>query len=110
MDDNYGKTGVAIQMGGRLLPTDFYELVKDDRHFIDVITKICKKIEWINDEGIYIDGGSADGDKPSIEELILEYLRSASKDEEGQKITYDVLEKAYFDNNYSNLEPAKFKR
>ena len=110
LDDNYGKIGVAIQMGNRLNSADFADLVADDKKFADVITKICRKINWIDDDGYYVDGKSdetrANAKKPSITELIRNYIKLADKSENGQKLTYQILDKAYFDNDYSGLGKA----
>ena len=110
LDDNYGKIGVAIQMGNRLNSADFADLVADDKKFADVITKICRKINWIDDNGYYVDAESdearANAKKPSITELIRNYIKLADKSENGQKLTYQILDKAYFDNDYSGLGKA----
>ena len=113
LDDNYGKIGVAIQMGNKLNSADFADLVSDDKKFADVITKICRKINWIDDNGYYVDdegdGGRANAKKPSVNELIRNYIKLATKDAVGQKITYKILDKAYFDNDYSGLEKVDLK-
>ncbi len=113
LDDNYGKIGVAIQMGNRLNSADFADLVADDKKFADVITKICRKINWIDENGYYVDdegdGSRANAKKPSVNELIRNYIKLATKDTVGQKITYQVLDKAYFDNDYSGLEKVNLK-
>ena len=96
-------TECAIVNGMDLDATDFYLLVEGDKKFEDVIKKICQIIKWIDKDGYYVDddGTAKNRKKPSVRELIINFIRFASKEDRAE--TFDILKKAYIDNNYKGL-------
>lgn len=98
----------AIVNGSKLDATDFWSLVKDDEKFANVISKVCRKIGWTDNQGYYTDeegstGERKNGKKPSPEELTLEYITCSLPDNESKEYTFKILEDAYCRNNYSKL-------
>lgn len=93
-------TPLALEFGDQLTATDFYELVKDDERFKKVFTEICKRINWTDAEGNAVDADNKPIKSTSLYELITDFLKFSEDTEK----TYDILNKAYYDNDYSLLD------
>lgn len=104
----------GVDKGETLDATDFYSLVENDKKFEDVITNICKKINWINNDGYYVDddsdGSRKNAKKPTIKELTLNFIRLADSANNGKEYTFKILKDAYLKNDYSELSKVDLSK
>ena len=100
----------AVDKGNKLDATDFYALVEGDKKFEDVITKIAKKINWINNDGYYVDDDRKNAKKPTVKELTLDFIRLASPEDKDKEYTFKILKDAYINNDYSMLDKADLSK
>lgn len=105
---------LAVTKGNTLDATDFLALVEGNRKFDDVITKIAKKINWINNDGYYVDdesdGTRKNAKKPTTRDLTLEFIRLASPKDKNKEYTFKILKNAYIDNDYSELDNTNLSK
>lgn len=93
-------TPIAIEFGPELSAVDVWELVDGDEKFANTITTLAKKINYIDKEGFDVEGT---GKKPTTKELTLELIRNTPQNEKDLDDLYNILNKAYYNDDYSEV-------